>query len=249
MSTVTRISSGVESSRKAARASAKRVVSLSRQGVIAAERFGARPKTRTSIYQLLSLFSGSAIIGLGVSLFVHSRLGVPAFDVMLTALRDQLGITLGQAGWLFTGSLFVVATLLRQPPRLNGIFYVFTNGASVDLWLGLIRDPEHLAVQILFVVLGTVAIAAGIALVVHAGLTGGSMELLMRAAEARGRDPFKTRRLLEIAIVGVGVILGGDIGLATVFFVLAMSPTLRLAQQALEDHRRGRENRLRPIWD
>lgn len=244
-----RITAGLDASRDAAQTSARWFRGLSRHGVVAAERITTRPQTRTSVRQVLSLFAGSMFIGLGVSLFVHSRLGVPAYDVMLTALRDRLGISLGQAGWLFTGLLFALATALGRRPRISGLFYVVSNGLAVDLWMRLIRDPDPMAVRMLFVVLGTLAIAAGVALVVHAGLTGGAIELLMRAAEDRGRDPFKIRQLIELSIVAGGVILGGDIGWATAFFVLTMSPALRAGQQALEDHRRGRADRLRPVWD
>ena len=166
---------------------------------------------------------------------------------MLTALRDRFGLSLGQAGWLFTGTLFVIATALGRRPRLSGLIYIISNGIAVDVAMTLIRDPEQLVVRALFVVLGTLSIATAVALVVHAGLTGGAIELLMRAGEDRGYDPYKVRRSLEIGIVALGVLLGGDIGIATVFFVLTMSPTLRLGRQALEDHRRGRMLRLRNI--
>ena len=192
---------------------------------------------------------GSTLIGLGVALFVHGRLGVPAYDVMLTAIRDRLGISLGQAAWLFTGILMLIATALGRRPRLSGLLWVFANGISVDVFMALIRDPDQLGVRMVFVLLGTISIASGVALVVHAGLTGGAIELLMNAAEDRGRDPFVVRRWLEIGIVALGVALGGDLGPATVFFVLTMSPLLKAGRQALEDHRRGRAERLRPIWD
>lgn len=222
---------------------------LSRHGMVAAERLTQRPKTRATFRQGLSQFGGSMLIGLGVSLFVHARLGVPAYDVMLTALRDRLGITLGQAGWLFTGFLFLIATGLGRRPRMSGLVYLLANGISVDIWLSLIRDPDEIFTRILFVVIGTVALASGVALVIHAGLTGGSIELLMNAGADRGIDPFRLRRGIEVGIVVVGVALGGDIGPATIFFVVTMSPILKLGQQALEDHRRGRADRLRPVWD
>lgn len=249
MKTATRIHAGVDASRQAAQASGRWFAGMSRHGVVAAERFAAKPQTRTSARQVASLFTGAAVIGLGVSLFVHSGLGVPAYDVLLTAVRDRLEISHGQAAWLVTGSLFLVATALGRRPRISGIVYLVATGISVDLWIHLINDPDPLAVRMMFVVLGTAAIAMGVALVVHAGLTGGSIELLMHAGEDRGRDPFRVRQLLELGIVALGVILGGDIGFATVFFVMAMSPMLRAGRQALEDHRRGRAERLRPIWD
>lgn len=249
MSATTRIHAGVDASRHAAQASGKWFMGLSRHGVVAAERFAAKPQTRTSAKQVASLFTGTAIIGLGVSLFVHSRLGVPAYDVLLSAVRDRLGISHGQAGWVVTGLLFLVATGLGQRPKISGIFYLLAAGVSVDIWINLINDPDPLAVRVLFVVFGTAAIAAGVALVIHAGLTGGSIELLMRAGEQRGLDPFRVRQVLELSIVLLGVALGGDLGFATVFFVIAMSPMLRVGRQALEDHRRGRAERLQPIWD
>ena len=62
-------------------------------------------------------------------------------------------------------------------------------------------------------------------------------------------SPFKVRRTIEISIVVAGVVLGGDLGPATVFFVLTMSPILKIGTQALADHRAGRSARLRPVWD
>lgn len=222
---------------------------LSRHGAIAAERITKRPRTRTTARQVFSQVTGSILIGLGVSLFVHARLGVPAYDVLLTAVRDRLGMSLGQASWLVTGTLFAAAAALGRRPRISGLFYLLGNGLAVDLWLSLINDPEDLSVRILFVVLGTAAIAGGVAMVVHAGLTGGAIELLMNAGADRGLDPFRVRRGLEIGIVGTGVLLGGDLGPATVFFVLTMSPMLKIGKQALDDHRSGRAARLRPVWD
>jgi uncharacterized membrane protein YczE len=190
------------------------------------------------------MLMGSTLIGLGVSLFVRADLGVPAYDVMLTAIRDHLGISLGQAGWLFTGLLLTVATLLGQRPTVAGVAYIVANGIAVDTFMQLVREPDDLLVRLLFVLLGTLSIAAAVALVLHAGLTGGSLELLMRAGEARGLNPFRVRTALEFGIVAAGVALGGDVGPATAWFVLTMSPILRAGQRALNDHRAGRRLRL-----
>lgn len=217
---------------------------LSRHGMVAAGRQVYTPTTRTGAAKLLILLLGSSLIGLGVTLFVRSGLGVPAYDVMLTALRDRLGVSLGQAGWLFTGLLMLVATVLRQPPKPSGIAYLLANGLAVDTFMTVIAEPEPMAVRVTFVVLGTLAMATAIALVLHAGLTGGSIELLMKAGEARGLDPFRVRTAVEAAVVVGGLVLGGDFGPATVVFVVLMSPVLQAGQLALSDHRAGRRSRL-----
>ncbi|NNC80235.1 MAG: hypothetical protein HKN94_08800 [Acidimicrobiales bacterium] len=230
--------------RDLASAGARRFVGISRHGIIAAERVATRPQNHVEFRRLVNLLFGSVLIGIGVSLFVHARLGVPAYDVMLTAIRDRTGLSLGQAGWLFTGLLFTIAFVLGQRPRVTSIIFILMNGIAVDAFVGLINDPQPLAMRWLFVVLGTLSIAAAVALVLHAGLTGGSMELLLRAGEERGIDSFKLRRAIEANIVLIGVLLGGDLGFATLFYVLTMSSALRAGQQALDDHRRGRTHRL-----
>ena len=34
---------------------------------------------------------------------IRADLGLPPYDVLLSAIREALGITLGQAGWVRTG--------------------------------------------------------------------------------------------------------------------------------------------------
>lgn len=244
MKTMDRLGTSVEFRKIAMRESAEWFAGISRHGIVAAERAAKGPRARTSFRLTMGQLSGSVLIGLGVSLFVHARLGVPAYDVMLTALRDRFGITLGQAGWMFTSILFLLAAALGRRPRFNSLVYMFANGLAVDLWMPLIEDPTNLGMRMLFVVLGTVSIAGGVALVIHAGLSGSAIELLSLVGQDRGFDQFQARRAIELLIVLAGVVLGGDIGVATVFFVLTMSVILKAGRQALSDHQVGRAARL-----
>ncbi len=220
-------------------------LSLSRNGAMAADRaWSARPAARSSLRKTLVLIVGATLIGLGVALFVHARLGLPPYDVLLSVIRDRLGITLGQAAWSMSALMFSIATVLGRRPRLGGIIYVFMIGTSVDVWLSLINDPEPLPVRIMFVTLAAACMISGVSLVIHSGLTGGSFELLMWAGADRGYDPIKIRSSLEIGLFTAGVILGGDFGVATVVYALGVGPLMRLIRQAMEDHRAGRAARL-----
>lgn len=213
---------------------------ISRQGAIALDRSVPTESARANLIRIASLFVGSTFIGLGVSFFVHARLGVAPYDVLLTALSSRSDLTIGQAGWLMAGILFSVATLLGQRPRISGLAYVAANGFAVDIAIGLIRDAEPMGLRITFVLLGMAAIVAGITLVVHSGLTGGAFELLMNAGRERGFDPIRVRTALEVIILIIGMGLGGDFGIATIAFAALVGPTMRTFNQALGDHRQGR---------
>ncbi len=232
--------------RRSAHVATSWAMQMTRHGAVTADRLSARPRARAraSATQGLSLVGGALLIGVGVALFVHARLGLPPYDVLLSVLRDRTGLSFGQAVWSMSAVLFGLAALLGQRPRLGGIAYVLMIGVAVDTALGLIVDPEPLALRIGFVFLGLLTIISGISLVVHSGLTGGSFELLMRAGQERGYDPIRVRSSMELGILVAGVVLGGDFGPATIVFAVAVGPVMRVIRQAMCDHRAGRTLRL-----
>jgi uncharacterized membrane protein YczE len=191
------------------------------------------------------LFSGSILIGFGVSFLLHAHLGLPPYDVMLSAIRVHSGLTHGQSAWVAAAVLFSISTLLGRPPKPAGLALSFLNGFSVDVAGSLLVDPDQLMVRILFAGLGTVAIAAGISLVVFSGTTGGAFDLLMLAGEDRGLRAQRVRTVLEVLVIVGGVVAGGTAGFATVAFAILIGPLLTGISQALSDHQAGRENRIR----
>ncbi len=190
---------------------------------------------------------GSTLIGLGVSLFIHARLGLPPYDVLLSAIVDRTGLTHGQAGWALSGGLFALASVLRRRPSWYGIAFVVANGASVDGWTKLLVDPSGLGTRVLFVALGIAAIASGVAVVAHSSSTGGPYELLTLAAGDRGLNPTVFRSVLEFSTVALGVALGGALGLGTLAFVVSIGPAISFAAQAFADRRDGRHQRLESL--
>ncbi len=227
-------------SRQAARNTAAAAHTLSRHGAIAFNKTRSPEATRVSLSRAASLLTGSTLIGLGVSFFVHARLGLAPYDVLLSALSPRIGLTHGQSAWLLAAVLFSVAALLGQRPRLSGLAYVAANGFAVDIAVSVIRDAGPMGLRILFAFLGLAAIVGGISLVVHSGLTGGAFELLMNAGRERGQDPIKVRTFLELSILAGGIALGGDFGVATIGFAALVGPTMRAFNQAFSDHRNGR---------
>lgn len=192
----------------------------------------------------ISLALGSSCIGVGVGLLVQANLGMSPYDVLVTGLQPRLGWSFGQVVWLISAVLFGVAFALGQRPSRWGIAYVFANGVAIDAASGLINQPESMPGRLLFVFAAVFIIATGISLVVHSGSTGGAFELLMRAGELRGVSRSVVRTSLEVGILVLGLVLGGQIGLATFVIAFGMGPLLRVVGQALSDHDAGRRHRL-----
>ena len=204
-------------------------------------------RARSTAERLALVLLGSVFIGLGVSLFIHARLGLPPYDVLLSAIVDRTMLTHGQAGWALSGGLLALVSVLGRPPSWYGIVFVVANGASVDGWTRLLVDPSGLGARLLFVALGIAAIAGGVAVVAHSSSTGGPYELLTLAAADKGLNPTIFRSVLEFSTVALGVGLGGALGLGTLAFVIAIGPGIAFASQALADRRDGRQQRLQSV--
>jgi len=190
--------------------------------------------------QAASLASGSILIGVAVALMVEANLGLSPYDVLSQGVGQQLGLTLGQSGWLLAAILFGAATLLGHRPSLWGVSYVLANGVAIDATSHLLSHPTMLVVRVTFVAAAILLMAAGISLVVHSGTTGGPFELLMKAGEDRGFPLRTTRSILDVGVLALGIMFGGTFGAATLVFAATMGLVLQTIHQALVDHRVGR---------
>ena len=186
---------------------------------------------------------GSALLGFGISCFLHAGLGLPPTDVLISAVSERTGLSHGPASWLVGGVLFGAAAALGRRPSIYGVLFVSANGLSIAAWTQLLVDPTGLIARLFLVVIGVATVAAGVALVADSSSTGGPSELLTRAASDRQWNPTVARSVLEGSVIVAGVALGGELGIATVAFALTIGPAISFAVQALADQRAGREQR------
>ncbi len=216
-------------------------LTITRQGAVAT---GRARQVVAPARPWLWMMVGSAVLGAGVALLIRAELGLPPYDVLLSAVARDLAVTHGQAGWVVAFSLLVVASLLGRRPRFATLVWIVSNGLAIDAVLPLIESPGALPTRIIFAAAGTFGIATGVALVVHSGGTGGAFELIIKGLGDRGLRPIPVRTALELTTLATGLALAGDAGPATIAFALTFGPVVVGTERALEDHRVGREARL-----
>jgi uncharacterized membrane protein YczE len=220
-----------------------RWLAFTRQGVIDAARsaYGSRAVSpaRSAVYLVVA----STLIGVGVTMFRRADLGVPPYDVLMSAIDRHTQLTHGQASWAFSGGLMVLATILGSRLRLTSVFYILLTGLMVDATYGLIGDPGSDLTRVAFMVVGIVAVTAGVATVVHTTAGGGGFEMLGQVAVRHGWRPRTFRTVLEISVLAVGTVAGGRFGVATIVFALSIGPLLEVMLRALADHQNGRDLR------
>ena len=184
-------------------------------------RAAAALPVRVAVYML-----AISSVGLGVGLMVRAELGVAPNDVMNTGLGDTLGLGVGTASWLTSLVAMVLAWSLGRRPRVATVLGGVVVGLSINGTLALVSSPATIGVRCAVIALGLVIVWAGITGVVSADVGAGPLELVMLGLMDRGISIRVARWGIELALLAIGVALGGAVGAGTAIFALGTGPVL-----------------------
>jgi uncharacterized membrane protein YczE len=117
---------------------------------------------------------------------------------------------------------------LRQRPGLGTVSNVVVIGLVVDLMLRVLPQPAQLGVRIGFVLVGVLMNAVATAAYIGARLGPGPRDGLMTGIVARtGWSVRVVRTAIELSVVAGGWLLGGNFGVGTVLYALAIGPLVQ----------------------
>ena len=97
-------------------------------------------------------------------------------------------------------------------------------GITVDLVMWLVNEPTAFLWRILFAATAPVVIALGTGLYIGAGLGPGPRDGLMTGLVNKGVPVFIGRTTIELTVIIAGFLLGGTVGLGTIWFALTIGP-------------------------
>lgn len=183
------------------------------------------PVTVRPTARLAQLVGGLVLYGTSLALMVRAQLGLDPWDTLHQGLSEKFGWSFGIATAV-TGVAVLAAWLpLRQRPGIGTIANVVVIALSVDVALALLPWAVGLPWQVLMLAGGVVLNAAATAIYVGARLGPGPRDGLMTGLHARtGWSVRLVRTGIEIAVLSVGWLLGGSVGLGTVLYALAIGP-------------------------
>lgn len=175
--------------------------------------------------RLPQLFIGLILYGFSLALMVRSVLGLAPWDVLHSGFIQHVPITLGQAVILFSFVVLLVWIPLKEKPGLGTIANAILVGISADATLVLLGPQEGWAVRVALLVVGVVGNGIATAMYIGAQFGRGPRDGLMTGlARCTGRSIRLVRTGLEVAVVLIGLALGGALGIGTVVYALAIGP-------------------------
>ncbi len=176
------------------------------------------------VQRSVRLMAGLVLFGLSLALLVKANLGLDPWNVFSQGVSKQTGLTLGQVVVLSSLAVLACWIPLRQRPGLGTVANSLVVGPVLDLGLAWFGEPEGLLWRSSALLLSIVGVAVATGLYVGAGWGAGPRDGLMTGIAALGVPVFLARGGIEVTVLAIGWLLGGQVGAGTVVFALAIGP-------------------------
>jgi len=181
------------------------------------------------VRRLAQLYAGLVLYGASMALQIRAGLGLDPWDVFHQGVADRAGLTFGTVV-IITGAAVLLAWVpLRQRPGIGTISNVVVIGVSVDVSLALVpaAGSSAAALVMLLAGIGLNGVASGA--YIGAGLGPGPRDGLMTGLVRRtGGSVRVVRTTIEVAVLVVGAVLGGTVGLGTVLYAVSIGPLVHV---------------------
>jgi uncharacterized membrane protein YczE len=187
------------------------------------------PLNHRFVRRLGQLQIGLILYGLSMALMIRARLGLDPWDTFHQGVANHVPLSFGTVV-IITGALVLLLWIpLRQRPGIGTVCNVVVVGVAVDVALWLVPAPSALWLRIALLVSGVVSNGLATGMYIGARLGPGPRDGLMTGIVARtGRSVRLIRTGLELAVLLVGFLLGGTVGVATLLYAVAIGPLTQL---------------------
>jgi uncharacterized membrane protein YczE len=179
--------------------------------------------------RLPQLLVGLVLYGVSLALMVRGNIGLAPWDVLHSGLIRHVPITLGQAVVVMSFVVLLLWIPLRETPGIGTVANALVVGFSADATLALLEPAHGIAARTALMVGGVLLCGLASALYIGAQLGRGPRDGLMTGLARRtGLSLRLVRTGIEVAVVLIGLALGGVLGLGTVVYALAIGPLTQL---------------------
>ena len=175
--------------------------------------------------------------GVSVDLMVKSGLGLGPWDAFHQGIAQRTGISLGVASIVVGLAIVAFSFAIGIRPGVGTLANMLLIGWFIDLFHPWIPETPSYAWGYLFYAVAIVVCGLSTGLYISAGLGKGPRDGLILGLVDRSRWPVRrVRTLVELAALGFGWWMGGEVGIGTLIFAFGIGPAMQWGLQVSGVH-------------
>ncbi|MBX3094816.1 MAG: hypothetical protein KF680_09830 [Cryobacterium sp.] len=179
----------------------------------------------TTVRRIVQLMIGLFLFGIGIALMVRAELGVAPWDVLTQGIVLQTGIPFGTVTIILSVLVLLLWIPIKQKPGIGTVLNALLVGPFADFGLWAFRTPDSLIGKIAILILGIVIIGFATGLYIGARYGPGPRDGLMTGLHrVTGWPIWVVRTGIEVVVLIIGWMLGGNFFVGTVAFALFIGP-------------------------
>ena len=183
----------------------------------------------TMTRRVAQLLVGLILYGFAIAMMIRAALGISPWDVLSQGIVLHTGFNYAVVTNVIGALVLLLWIPIRQKPGIGTVVNVLMIGPSIEVGLWLLPDVTDLVPRILLLAGGLVALAIATGLYIGARFGPGPRDGLMTGIHRRTGWPiWIVRTSIEVTVLVIGWLLGGNVGLGTLAFALLIGPLVNI---------------------
>ena len=179
--------------------------------------------------RVAQLLAGLFLYGFAIAMMIRAGLGIAPWDVLSQGIVLHTGISYAVVTNVIGALVLLLWIPIRQRPGIGTVVNVLMIGPSIEVGLALLPQTDDLVARILLLAGGLVVLAIATGLYIGARFGPGPRDGLMTGIHRRTGWPiWVVRTSIEVTVLAIGWLLGGNVGLGTLAFALLIGPMVNV---------------------
>jgi uncharacterized membrane protein YczE len=193
----------------------------------------------------VQLLLGLGIYGIAIAMMIRAAVGISPWDVLAQGIALRTGIPFGLVTNIVGGVVLLLWIPLRQRLGVGTILNALLIGPSAEVGLWLIPEQSNIWMQLVLFTGGLILLAIATGLYIGARFGPGPRDGLMTGINKKfGIRIWIVRTSIEVVVLGIGWLLGGNVGFGTLAFALLIGPMVHVTMPLLHvSDKRGPDKR------
>lgn len=192
------------------------------------------PQTLLMTRRWTQLLVGLFLYGIAIAMMVRAAIGISPWDVLAQGISLRTGILFGIVTNLVGFFVLLLWIPLKERLGIGTALNALLIGPAAQFGLWVIPEQTTIWVQVTLFVGGLLLVAIATGLYIGARFGPGPRDGLMTGIHKKfGVQIWIVRGSIEIVVLVIGWLLGGNVGIGTLAFALLIGPLVHVAMPLL----------------